>query len=442
MRIPNPTQVGASESLSTQIEEQQIRYCIYARKSTEQDERQALSIDSQIKEMLGIAERDRLYVADILKEAHSAKASGERPVYNQLLAGIREGKFNGILTWAPDRLSRNAGDLGSLVDLIDQKALIEVRTYGQRFTNSPNEKFLLMILGAQGKLENDQKGLNVKRGQRARCEMGLWPAPAPTGYLTDRNRDRKCHVLVDPIRAPTIKQMFEKVANDGWSGRRVYKWLKEIRFTTPSGKMIWFSNVHKILNTPFYYGEFEYPKNSGHWYKGIHTPIISKDLYIEVQKRIHIDTDARYENKEFAFTRIMRCGNCDSGITAQEKFKKLKGGGTARYIYYGCTRSKNIQCKGGYIREEELIQQFSGIIDQVNLDELGMRKRLKETVDQYHDFQAVLGVDKQKIHIKDVDMKNYAKHILNKGSILEKRELLSYLKNKLKLTNKIVTFEK
>ena len=71
-----------------------------------------------------------------------------------------------------------------------------------------------------------------------------------------------------------------------------------------------------------------------------------------------------------------------------------------------------------------------------------MRNRLKETVDQYHDFQAVLGVNKQKIHIKDVDMKNYAKHILNKGSILEKRELLSYLKNKLILTNKIVTFEK
>lgn len=99
---------------------EQITYCLYARKSTEQDEKQALSIDSQIKEMLHVAERDGLKVVEVRKESHSAKASGMRPVYNQLLADIRAGVFNGILTWAPDRLSRNAGDLRSIVDLMDQ----------------------------------------------------------------------------------------------------------------------------------------------------------------------------------------------------------------------------------------------------------------------------------------------------------------------------------
>src|SRR3989338_3102028 len=90
-----------------------IRYCLYARKSTESDEQQALSIDSQIKEMLELANKEKLDVAEIRRESHSAKASGTRPVYNQLLEDVRLGKFNGILTWAPDRLSRNAGDLGS-----------------------------------------------------------------------------------------------------------------------------------------------------------------------------------------------------------------------------------------------------------------------------------------------------------------------------------------
>lgn len=188
-----------------------IRYCLYARKSTESDEKQALSIDSQVKEMLRIAERDALDVAEIKREAHSAKDTGQRPVYNRLLADIREGTFNGILTWAPDRLSRNAGDLGVLVDLMDQKLLCEIRTFGQTFTNSPNEKFLLMILGSTAKLENDHKGINVKRGLRAKCEMGLWPSEAPTGYLNDKNRDKKGHVLVDTERAPVIKKYSRKL---------------------------------------------------------------------------------------------------------------------------------------------------------------------------------------------------------------------------------------
>jgi DNA invertase Pin-like site-specific DNA recombinase len=157
----------------SQIEK--IKYVLYARKSTESEERQVLSIDSQVKEMLQLAEREGLEVVEIRKESHSAKESGQRPVYKEILEDIRRGRFNGILTWAPDRLSRNAGDLGSVVDLMDQQLLLEIRTYGQHFKNSPNEKFLLMILCSQAKLENDNKSVNVKRGLRTRCEMGLRP---------------------------------------------------------------------------------------------------------------------------------------------------------------------------------------------------------------------------------------------------------------------------
>ena len=189
-----------------------IKYCLYARKSTESEERQVMSIDSQIKEMLQVAERDGLEIVEIRRESHSAKNSSERPVFNSIVEDIRLGKFNGIITWAPDRLSRNAGDLGSLVDLMDQKLLSEIRTHSQIFTNNPNEKFLLMILGSQAKLENDNRGINVRRGLRTRCEMGLRPGTAPTGYLNEKRIDRKCQVALDLERAPIIKKMFEKVA--------------------------------------------------------------------------------------------------------------------------------------------------------------------------------------------------------------------------------------
>lgn len=116
---------------SISLSEVRVKYCLYARKSTESDEMQALSIDSQIKEMSATAERLQLHVVEVKRESHSAKASGQRPVYKELLQEIDQGKFNGVLTWAPDRLSRNAGDLGSLVDLMDQRKLIHIQTYAK-----------------------------------------------------------------------------------------------------------------------------------------------------------------------------------------------------------------------------------------------------------------------------------------------------------------------
>ena len=114
-----------------------IEYCLYARKSSESDERQAMSIDSQIKEMTDLAKKGNLIIREVRQESHSAKESGQRPVFMQLLNDIRNGKFNGILTWAPDRLSRNAGDLGMLVDLMDQEKLLQIRTFSQVFSKQP-----------------------------------------------------------------------------------------------------------------------------------------------------------------------------------------------------------------------------------------------------------------------------------------------------------------
>ncbi|OHA64239.1 MAG: hypothetical protein A2667_01360 [Candidatus Wildermuthbacteria bacterium RIFCSPHIGHO2_01_FULL_47_27] len=416
-----------------------VKYILYARKSTESEERQILSIDSQVNEMLQLAERETLQVAEIRRESHSAKATGQRPVFNSILSDIRLGKFNGILTWAPDRLSRNAGDLGSLVDLMDQQLLTEIRTYGQKFTNSPNEKFLLMILGAQGKLENDQKGVNVKRGLRAKCEMGLWPAPAPTGYLIEKRTDRKGYVVLDPDRAPIIKKMFEKVAYEGLSGRKVFKWLREIGFTSVNGNPLWLSNIYMILDHTFYYGEFQYPAKSGNWYRGVHTPIITKELYEAARKQLFREHEFKYESKEFAFTKLMKCGRCGSGITADEKFKKLADGTTTKYVYYGCTRSKNLHCKNGYLREEDLILQLLDMVDRMSLDELGLHKQLEEEVKRYRKFQGVIGAERKKAQTADVDMRNYAKYVLKHGSVFEKRELLSHLKDKIVVTNRAIT---
>jgi len=416
-----------------------VKYVLYARKSTESDEKQALSIESQVKEMLAIAERENLNIIDIRRESHSAKDSGQRPVYKEILEDVKRGRFNGILVWHPDRLSRNAGDLGSIVDLMDQKLLLEIKTYGQSFTNTPSEKFLLMILCSQAKLENDNKSINVKRGLRTRVEMGLWPGPAPTGYLKEKRMDRKCQAIIDPDRAPIIKKMFEKVAYEKWSGRKVYHWLKfELNFKTVGNKSFSLGNIFMALENHFYYGVFEYPKNSGNWYNGKHEPLITKELFDLVQTQVKSQF-VRIENKEFAFTRLMTCGLCESGICADEKFKKQKNGNVHRYVYYGCTKAKDKTCKCGYIEEKELINQFELLINKIDIDEIGIKEKIKSEVERIKKFQtSILGI-KDKIEVKDIDIKNYAKYILREGQDIEKRELLGCLKSKIKISNKIIS---
>lgn len=420
-----------------------VKYCLYARKSTESEERQVLSIDSQIKEMLQLAERENLEIVTMKRESHSAKETGQRPVFNEIIEELKQGKFNGILTWAPDRISRNAGDLGKIVDLMDSGKLHEIRTYGQRFTNNPNEKFLLMILGSTAKLENDNKSVNVKRGLRARVEMGLWPGVAPLGYLNQKMMDKKCQILIDPARAPIIKKMFEKVAYEHYSGRKIFNWLKfELNFYTRGNKPLTLSGIYRILDNPFYYGVFEHPKESGNWYTGKHEPIIDQDLFEKAKAQLKRDQIVR-ETKEFSFTKLFTCGYCGSGISAEEKWKQLVGGGANRHIYYSCSRARDRNCKNKYIREEELITELLKILDKVNINELGMRQKLEEEIARFNIFQrSVLGSTEKIKNNKETDIRNYAKYILKEGTTSEKRELLANLRSRIIYKDKTLTLVK
>ncbi len=400
-----------------------------------------LSIDSQIKEMLQLAEREGLQIVAMKRESHSAKETGQRPIFNEIVEEIKGGKYNGILTWAPDRISRNAGDLGKIVDLMDAGGLQEIRTYSQSFRNNPNEKFLLMILGSQAKLENDNRGINVKRGLRTRVEMGLWPTTPPTGYLTQKNMEKKCQVIIDPERSPIVRKMFEKMAYEHWSGRKIHHWLKfELNFKTVGNKNLALSNIFRTLQNPFYYGVFEYPKASGNWYTGKHEPLITKELFELVQTQLKRDNITR-QSHEFAFTKLIVCGKCGSCVSAEEKYKPRKDGSTIRYIYYGCGRSKDHHCKGNkYLREEDLVEQLLGVLDQIDLNVLCVQIKFKDELKRHNKFQrTVLGLSNPSAEHEDIDLKTYAKYILKEGTNEEKRELMGCFKTKLKITEGVVT---
>lgn len=423
-----------------------IKYCLYARKSSESDERQTMSIDSQIKEMKDVAIREQLEVVEVRQESHSAKLSGARPVFRQLLEDVRNNLFNGILTWAPDRLSRNAGDLGSLVDLMDQGKLQEIRTYSQSFKNNPNEKFLLMILCSQAKLENDNRGINVKRGLKAKCEMGIRPGVAPVGYKNVMNNNRISEVVPDPERAWVVKEMFKRVAEKGHSGRTIRKWLKEIGFETKNGKLLALSKIYSTLKNPFYYGEFQYGDD---WYKGNHEPLITKLTWDKVQKQLLTPPKQWHKNK-FPFKTLCTCGSCGGGVTAEERYKKLKYGGYNKHVYYHCARSVDYDCDEPYITEEDLIRQLLAHINagHVKIDNSKIAKKLKADIERFHKLRSevlhqeylsgnLADIETFAAKTPDTEMTiNYLKHILKTGNADDRRVVLGMIKTRFILRNK------
>ncbi len=418
-----------------------IRYMLYARKSSEDDERQALSIDSQVKEMLMLAKHQGIIIVETRTESHSAKYSGQRPVFNQLIDDLRAGMFDGVLTWATDRLSRNAGDLGSIVDLIDNGRLREIRTHGQTFTNTPNDKFLLMILGSQAKLENDNRGINVKRGMKTKCELGFRPNMTPIGYINDHYSGKGMkQIFIDKKRAPFVAEAFQRVA-DGASGRDVYNWFKEAGMTTRKDKTVTLSMVYKILNNTYYCGLFEFPIGSGKWYKGSYKPIISRELFDQVQKKMAVAPKSKPGTKKFDYTKLnyLKCGSCDSGITAQEKFKKTKKHGLRRYVYYHCTQSKNYDCSESYLREEKLTEAFSELLASITPDEIRAKDSLQAELDRF--IRLSVAVRGNNDSPEDVNMSGFAGYIFSSGTSLEKRALLSCLNQALYLKNKEVVLK-
>jgi len=185
--------------------------------------------------------------------------------------------------------------------------------------------------------------------------------------------------------------------------------------------------------------KFEYSRKSDNWYQGKHEPIVTKELFDKANQQLKRDNIQR-ENKEFSFTKLFTCGYCGSGISAEEKWKQLKNGTHAKYIYYSCSRAKDRHCKNLYIREEELITEILKILDKVNINELGMRQKLEDEIARFNIFQrSVLGSTDKIKEREDTDIRNYAKYILKEGTIIEKRELLSNLRTKIVYKDKMLT---
>lgn len=148
---------NSSEAL---LPDEEIKYVLYARKSTTDENRQLRSIPDQIKECRqAIRNRkniDENQIVEIIEEDGSAKSAGQRPLFDKMLEGFRTGKYQGLICWSPDRLARNMKEGGEIIEMIDEHIIQKILFATYDFEDSPNGKMLLGILFATSKQYSDK----------------------------------------------------------------------------------------------------------------------------------------------------------------------------------------------------------------------------------------------------------------------------------------------
>jgi hypothetical protein len=137
---------------------------------------------------------------------------------------------------------------------------------------------------------------------------------------------------------------------------------------------------------------------------------------------------------------MFKCGNCGSGITAEEKIKRNKGNGNVhRYVYYRCSKTNGRICGEQPTREKDILDQLLKIVDEIDIDQIGAKKRIEEELDRYKAFaEGVLGEKIAKPKQKEISIRKFAKHILEHGTREEKREILEHLQNAITIKDRVL----
>ena len=353
---------------------QALRYRLYARKSTDTEDRQVQSLDDQVKVMKGIAKREGArIIGEPLRESKSAKRPDARPVFGELLQEIEDGKIDGIVCWKLDRLSRNPSDSGRIQQLLQDGKLKHILTAEKSYFPEDNAIVFSVEAGMSNQYIRELSS-NTRRGMQSKAEKGNKPGVPPVGYLNDRLEKI---IIADPDRFTSMRILWDKMLTGTYSmAQLVHVADKELHITTPArgktgGKPIAYSSLCALFKNPFYTGKLPF---KGELYPGNHPAMITEEEFERVQQIIDPLHTTRPKDITYNFQlrNLFRCGECGFAITAEQKKKTIKSTGEVKeYIYYHCTgKNKAIRCNQPkrHVSEDVLIEQIKEKLSKFTID--------------------------------------------------------------------------
>lgn len=397
--------------MNTATENKNNKYFLYARRSTENEDKQAKSVGDQITVIRALAKRKKFKIVEVFSESKSAKAPG-RPVFDLMIKKIKKGEANGILCWKLNRLARNPIDGGIISWGLQSNIITHICTSERDYYPEDNVLLMAVELGMANQFIKDLSS-DTKRGMRQKAERGMPPCYAPTGYL---NNLKTKNWEPDKKRAPFVVKAFELYDSGQYSLNKLITRLNNEGFTTRQKKPASRSGMSGILRNPAYYGYF---RHNDELKKGVYKSLIDKTVWDRAQERLDgkAHRSGRSTRLFFKYRGFLFCGECGCAITAE----KQKG-----HVYYRCTKSKGKDsCSQSYIREELLEQQLIDIFDDVTLtkDEIStIHGKLLELYNKDQDYQtrAVKNLKTQLTTLQEKKKKMFEKMLLEDFSSNDK----------------------
>ena len=410
-----------------------IKYFIYCRKSSEDEERQVLSIEAQLTELREFAKQNNLFVTKEYYESKTAKEPG-REVFNEMLGEVEKGTAQGILAWNPDRLARNSIDGGRVIYLVDTGKIVSLKFPTFWFEATPQGKFMLSVAFGQAKYYTDNLRENILRGIRQKIRRGELSAKAPLGYF---NEPRLRTIEPDKKTFSKVKESLEAFASGQYTLTKIRDKMFSLGLVNTGGKPLHLSSIFNVLTNPFYYGHFRY---RGEVQEGTHKPMISKKLFDRIQEALVQNGKPRKKrgDKNFQFLGFATCGECGYAITAERKIKR----NGKIYHYYHCTfKSKTVVCsQTRFLREEVLAEQVKEQVQKASLPDEWREKYLerleKETGEARHSSDIFV----QNLRSKIADLKTKIDRLTD-GYLGGSFELAEYQETKNRLMSEKRTFE-
>jgi site-specific DNA recombinase len=331
------------------------RIAIYARKSTESDDRQVLSLPAQITWARDVCRQHGLRDPLLFEEARSAKTPG-RPAFDRMMQLVARGEITIIVCWKADRLARNARDGGTVLYALESKQLSQIITTDRTYNGVADDELVLTIeLGLSSKYSKDLSK-NVRRGLEEKWRRGEWTSHAPIGYRNVRENADHARIVLDPVLAPRVQELFRLAATGNYSINNLTaiardEWRVNLtRLWRHSAKRgISAAAVHRMLRNPFYYGAMRVKEQL---FPGEHQPLVSKTVFDRVQRILagRRTVAERPKKRTFAFSGMVRCGTCGRRLVGYAKQKRGR-----EYRYYACSKHLRGLCPQPQLTEAALL---------------------------------------------------------------------------------------